>query len=104
MKNKTLSIHDYIVSNDIDILALTETWLCPSGDNCVISELVPNGYDMHHVARTERKGGGVAIIHKSNLDIQQTKRKNLPTQFELLECSINSNMFRLFVVYRPISK
>ncbi|CAG2254533.1 unnamed protein product [Mytilus edulis] len=101
VKNKTLSINDYLISNDIDILALTETWLGSIADKCVISELVPNGYGIHHISRTERKGGGVAIIHKSNLEIKPIKRKKQLTQFELLECSINSNLFRLFVVYRP---
>ena len=45
MKNKALSIADLVTSRDIDILAMTETWLGTSADAQVISELVPpKGY------------------------------------------------------------
>ncbi|VDI41464.1 DENN domain-containing protein 3 [Mytilus galloprovincialis] len=73
-----------------DMLALTETWLGSAVDKCVLSELIPNGYDIQHGARSDRKGGGVAIVHKSNLIVKripQTKKKF--THFELLECSVN---------------
>ena len=53
---------DFIVSQNIDVLALTETWLC-CGDNAVLNELLPPGYDIRHVDR-ERRGGGVALIYK----------------------------------------
>ena len=62
LKNKTTSLFDFIVSQNIDVLALTETWLC-SGDNAVLNELFPPGYDIRHVDR-ERRSGGVALIYK----------------------------------------
>ena len=62
LKNKTTSLFDYIVSQNIDVLALTETWLC-CGDNAVLNDLLPPGYDIRHVDR-ERRGGGVALIYK----------------------------------------
>ena len=40
LKNKTTSLFDFIVSQNIDVLALTETWLC-CGDNAVLNELLP---------------------------------------------------------------
>jgi hypothetical protein len=33
--------------------------------------------------------------------IKQIQRKKHSTHFELLECSINSILYRLFVIYRP---
>ena len=62
LKNKTTSLFDFIVSQNIDVLALTETWLC-CGDNAVLNDLLPPGYDIRHVDR-ERRGGGVALIYK----------------------------------------
>ena len=36
--------------NDIDILAITETWLRPSNlDSLTIGDLTPTGYQFHHV-------------------------------------------------------
>ena len=64
MKNKTTSSFDFIVSQNIDVLDLTETWLC-CGDIVVLNELLPLGYDIQHVDR-EKRGGGVALIHKKN--------------------------------------
>ena len=43
VKNKAFSISDYLISNETDILALTETWLGSTVDKCVLSELVPDG-------------------------------------------------------------
>ena len=39
LKNKTISLFDCIVTQNIDILALTETWLC-CGDNVILNELL----------------------------------------------------------------
>ena len=50
------------MSQNIDVLALTETWLCCS-DNAVRNELLPSGYDIRHVDM-ESRGGGVALIDK----------------------------------------
>ena len=42
VKNKTLSINDFILDNNICNLALTETWLGTNIDKTVLSELTPN--------------------------------------------------------------
>lgn len=54
--NKTVAINDYIVSNDIDFLVLTETWFGKETDNVILSELTPG----------ITGGGGLAVIHKKN--------------------------------------
>ena len=40
LKNKTTSLFDFIVSHNLDVLALTETWLC-NGDNIILNKLFP---------------------------------------------------------------
>ena len=47
-----------MVSQNHYVLALTETWLC-NGDNIILNELFPPGYDIRHVDRG-RRGGAVA--------------------------------------------
>ena len=50
------------MSQNLDVLALTETWLCFC-DNVVLNELLPPGYDIRHVD-TEKRGGGVTLNYK----------------------------------------
>ena len=106
VKNKTISLCDYIVSNDFDVVALTETWLRSTVDKTCIGELVPTGYSIKHVARSGKKrGGGVALIYKSaiTLRIIASTRDNEFKNFEYMDCSLIINGFslRLAVIYRP---
>ena len=49
VKNKRLLIKDWVVDNNIDILALTETWLQPNNkDDHIIGDLTPTGYSFYH--------------------------------------------------------
>ena len=100
-KNKTTSLFDFIVSQNLDVLALTETWLC-NGDNIILNELLPPGYDIRHVDRG-RRGGGVALIYKKDISFRHIVTTNEITQFELLDCIIKVNKLstRVVVVYRP---
>ena len=58
-RNKTLAIADHILDNQLDMTAISETWLKSSH--------VPNRYCIKHTPRPIGKGGGVAIIHKSEI-------------------------------------
>ena len=53
MRNKIVSVKDYTVDHDIDIFALTETWLEPGDcDRLLIEELIPSGYRFLHNPRS----------------------------------------------------
>ena len=101
LKNKTTSLFDFIVSQNLDVLALTETWLC-NGDNIILNELLPPGYDIRHVDRG-RRCGGVSLIYKKYISFRNIVITNEITQFELLDCIIKVNKLstRVVVVYRP---
>lgn len=103
VKNKALSLCDFIVSEDADILALTETWLGTSVDPGVIAELLPKGYDILHSSRKEQRGGGVAVIFRTSIKVNQINTENVYTHFEHLDCSITitNTHLRLGVIYRP---
>lgn len=62
VKNKALSVSDLIISNKIDLAALTETWLGTDIDSIVLGDLVPEGYDIYNTPRKMR-GGDVALIY-----------------------------------------
>ena len=59
-----LLIKDWVVDNNIDILALTENWLQPDNkDDHIIGDLTPTGYSFYHSPRQTR-GDGVGILIK----------------------------------------
>ena len=95
VKNKTISLCDYIVSNDFDVIALTETWLGSTIDETCLRELVPNGYSIKHIARNGKKRGGVALVYKSaiTLRIISSTRDNEFKNFEHMDCSLIVNGF-----------
>ena len=106
VKNKTIAISDYIISNDFDVVALTETWLSNSVDKVCSSELVPNGYKMKQIPRPGKmRGGGVAILYKSNIDfkLQSSSSDGNFSTFEHIDSdlTINKTSVRFSVVYRP---
>ncbi|CAG2196903.1 unnamed protein product [Mytilus edulis] len=70
VKNKTVSLCDFIQSNNVDLLALSETWLGTTIDKLVTSELIPDGYDIHQVSRKDQRGGGLAVVYKTYLDVK----------------------------------
>ena len=71
IRNKSLIVKDFIVDRDVDILALTETWLNSSDlDSQIIRDICPTGYELHSVPRG-RLGGGIALVHKKPLRFQK---------------------------------
>ena len=89
---------------DLDILALTETWLGSVVDNHVIAQLVPDGYKFHTASRpAQKRGGGVAVIYKSGLKVETVSNRNKFTHFEHADYYVTARSvtFRLGVVYRP---
>lgn len=97
VKNKRLLIKDYIIKNDVDIFALTESWPHPDdrGDQ-VIRDLIPNGYSFHHVPRKLGNGG----------DMESTRMNRHFAFFEFSDLLITSDFsqdIRVLVVYHPPS-
>ena len=68
IKNKAMEVKDLVVDQDIDILALTETWLRPGNiDDVEIRTLCPTGCRFLHVPRGHSQGGGVGLLFKDTL-------------------------------------
>jgi hypothetical protein len=102
--NKSDAIRDHIIDNELDILAITETWVpasCSDKDP-LLQDLCPTGYTLTHVPRKARRGGGVAVIYREGF-----KRKTMPLwkaeSFESLEITVTNSAacIRLIVIYRP---
>ena len=93
-----------MIEHDIDMLAMTETWLTSAAkDELFIKGLKIGGYDLFSVPRKGNGGyGGVAILYKKNLSVL-SKTSCEFSSFEHCEVTVNtgSKQLNVNVVYRP---
>lgn len=99
LSNKTKELQT--LATDIDIIAVTETWLKPDILNC---ELLPgNDFSIHRQDRVGRNGGGVMLAVRNT--ILSIRRKDLESRnSEILACEIrleSKKKFLVLVLYRP---
>ena len=105
-------VFDHIKEYQLDIVALTETWLSSedSKNKHVIDQCVAHGYSLHHSPHTSgRRGGGVGLLVSNAIKVtfKRIHVSPLITSFELMEAvlTICSVSLRLIVIYRmPPSK
>lgn len=105
VRNKTLILKDYVVEHDIDVLALTETWLQPDNtDDLVIKELCPTGYSFLHAPRSTGRGGGVGVLFKDSLKMKKIDKQKFHS-FENIQLNLHSSTSStvILVIYRPPS-
>ena len=102
IRNKTLIIKDFVVDYDVDIAAITETWLRDNGDDLIIRELCPTGYKLVHKPRISCTGGGVGFLYKENIGFEHITYHSEFRYFECLDVTFaSSNSIRTLVIYRP---
>lgn len=87
--NKTLSIHDLITENDLDILVVTETQL-KNYDAAEICEMMPVTHTFLHVLREARRGGGVGVFFQALKKIWKKASERWGTYCGVLTSSLKS--------------
>ena len=89
IRKKTLLLRDYIVEHDIDLLAITETWLTDdSSEEFYCRDICPEGYKIEQLRRNYADGGGVALVYRCFMvkkDVQ-----TIHGSFELINIHITS--------------
>ncbi len=101
VKNKTHILKDYILDNNIQLCAITESWLKPQ--NVVeMGELQPSGYKLDPIHRIHNKAGGIVVLHHRALKAEVKDKGNRQSyQFMDLLIPHGSDSIRLLVLYRP---
>ena len=93
---------EHVLSNKIDICAVTETWLKPA-DNAIRQECQSVGYSFTDYPRQSgRVGGGIGLLCRSNLTpslVRSAENKSFEFSEWLIKCP--SHAISLIVVYRP---
>lgn len=102
LSTKALLINDLITDHKLDMMGLCETWLKPN-DFTPLIEASPPNYTSAQVAREAKKGGGVALIFNTILNLNPNNT-NTFTSFEVLTLRYTASSlpsFYLAVLYRP---
>ena len=104
MCNKADRLCELIIDKQVDILALTETWL-KSGDESVIVDLCPDNYyfiGQHRPSEKGGRGGGLAFVIARKIAAEEKIRRETHKTFELLVISIKSRLpMHILLIYRP---
>ena len=103
----TLTVLD--VENELDVLALTETWLkeTDSTESHTVSEMTSSGYKCLHLSRSREKGGGVGvgILYRSCVGVKQASSSSFRTFENIHVClKAGSSHLNICVIYRPPTK
>ena len=102
--NKTVPFQQYITEKDTDISIITETWIKMVDDPNTIKEIPPLGYKIcSHPRRTNRKGGGLALVYKDSIIIKDVN--DVTNSFATMEhCNFNINfagtVVHCHIIYR----
>uniref|UniRef100_A0A8C1W0H1 Reverse transcriptase domain-containing protein n=2 Tax=Cyprinus carpio TaxID=7962 RepID=A0A8C1W0H1_CYPCA len=100
LTNKSGFIHDHIRDKSLDIMCLTETWQKP-GVFSVLNETCPPSYCYLQKARSSGRGGGLAVIYRSHLDLSLLDIPEL-SSFECLAFNCKPPFpMTVLLIYRP---
>lgn len=104
VRNKTTITRELIEEFSLDILVLTETWLCHGvEDESKINDMLPNTHTFHHKPRENKTGGGVGVfLSKQFSNIRVINRFSSET-FEHLEIKFNygNKVLGVVALYKP---
>ena len=102
VKSKTACLREYISSTDMDIFALTETWLTEKDNAAKLEIYSLESHSFIQQDRNGRRGGGTGLLFKKAIDVKKiTAGEKLSFEFSEWRVSFNSLRAKLVVVYRP---
>jgi hypothetical protein len=101
-------ITDLILTTQVDVLAITESWLTINHGDTDLKAMFPIGYSAIHSLRVinksgKRRGGGLVVLFRESIKYQRLSELLKLLSFEYLDVqfSIRSQHIRLIVIYRP---
>ena len=102
VRNKTADISNYVLTNDIDVVLMTETWLT-SGDAVKHAELTSGGFNLKDNPRPSgRTGGGVGVLFKTGIQCKVLSSGELNFfEYGNYELLCQKTKVDVHVIYRP---
>ena len=94
-------LSDLVVSQRIDLLGITETWLTATETSADLAEVTPPGFPFFQIPRAKRRGGGVGLFVSSAYKFtpiivpDHTSFESIPENVEFGRSCLN-----IFNIYR----
>ena len=100
--NKINDIKYEINNHNLDLYALTETWIKEDENTTIPNHLCPSEYNIISVPHINRTGGGIALVYRSSLDVRTNNSHTLESM-ECVDCNLNLDRHNILlaVIYRP---
>ena len=101
VKNKIHQLQYELINKNIDLCAMTETWL--QNNDIIVDQIPPPGYHIVSHPRSDGcRGGGVALIYKDGIKVSDHKYN---IDEKILQCckfniKVGGNVLDLLVIYR----
>ncbi|KAK0142789.1 hypothetical protein N1851_019280 [Merluccius polli] len=100
LSNKTFILNDFISSENLDLMFLTETWLQGADCNQLV-ELCPPHYECFNQPRVSGRGGGLVCVYKKSFKCHLLHFNGF-SSFEALTFKLAGSYPILFaLIYRP---
>ncbi len=101
-ENKINTIADYTHEHDLDRHLIVESWL-PEDEHRKKGELKNNSYEIKHIPRDDRHGGGVMCLYKSEFKVEKIKPPFPIKAMEFMDVMLTvwSKKVCLVTIYRP---
>ena len=80
VKSKTSCLREYISSTDMDLFALTETWLTEKDTAAKVEIYSPESHSLIQQDRNGRRGGGTGLLFQKAIDVLQGRNRLLSFQ------------------------
>ena len=106
IRNKDTLLADYLNQHQANFAVITETWLTTEDQH--LEWLVSNGlslldYTTSSSPRTNRRGGGLALIYREGeLEVQMIKEENFAHwQYAFWKITSQKEVFHILAIYHP---
>ena len=103
LKNKDTILLDHLIEIKTDICLVTETWLKVNVDTWLeCSDISRNGYKIQKHNGNIRKGGGLAIVFRSNLNVSVIEADQTRSmEYAIWKVNTGTEIINIIAIYHP---
>ena len=103
LRNKKDELISYIINENLDIICITEAWVNEEVYGDSFQEYEIDGYSFYLYQRRGKKGGGVALYVKSNIQsvLMTDIKANVDVESVWIDILAHNKSYRIGAFYRP---
>ena len=100
VRNKVITLCESLLAKKVSICCVTETWLTEQ-ETAITAEFLSYGFQLFHIPRSGKRGGGVGILAKTDFKVGLIKPRHFKL-FEAFQADVKKgvDIYRLSVIYR----